>query len=94
MRTDDMVEGDLRYSLTCNLCGHVEEVTTQLPQQQRKLLEAVIRDHPESALRMVRDFAFQHGWCALPLANGEALGTADLCPRCMTLARALLREVV
>lgn len=87
MKIDDLVEGELRQAIACNICDTSEQVSSMVPPEWREAVRDVIRERPEAYWLVIRNWAFERGWMAFPTAEG----TLDVCPRCMLVLRRMSR---
>jgi hypothetical protein len=75
------VDGEVRISIQCNLCGAIAEACFIAPEPLREPLQQLIEANPDEALAAVRDAAaFASHWGIFQLPDG---GVMDICPECI-----------
>ena len=85
-RLRDMVEGEMRATLQCNICGALDQISIIVPERLRSKLAEIIKQDPEDVLEATREMAcICAGWTQVGLRDGG--GLIDICPECVKTGR-------
>ena len=80
----DLGEDEIRYSITCGVCGHTEDARVLVPRLSQVYLQELILDNRQDMIvPVLRNAASLRGW----RVYGHNGGSNDLCPGCSVQLR-------